>query len=178
MGILTVLTSPFVLSLIVTAFITFPLPLILNYIILENFTSYGFEMVSVAIFFVTFCLGFLLSYNASVRECDRYKKGVCFRQGLHQAIYSVIIYLIVFFIPFFKSGFTDIGGDNMFWNGIGEGFILGMSNIAISISGYFTSKYKGCLLSKEAAEKAYLKMEKKLSSRKKKKKPKTIKITS
>ena len=66
----------------------------------------------------------------------------------------------------------------MFWNGIGEGFILGMSNIAISISGYFTSKYKGCLLSKEAAEKAYLKMEKKLSSRKKKKKPKTIKITS
>ena len=70
MSILTVLTSPFILSLLITAFITFPLPLILNYTILENFTSYGFEMVSVAIFLVTFCLGYLLSYNASVRECD------------------------------------------------------------------------------------------------------------
>ncbi len=178
MSILTVLTSPFVLSLLVTAFVTFPLPLILNYTILENFTSYGFEIVSVCIFIVTFCLGTLLAYNASVRECDKYKKSVCFGQGFRQAIYSVIIYLIVFFIPFFKSGFTDIGGNNMFWNSIGEGFILGMSNIVISIGNYFTAKYQGCLLSTEEAEQAFLSMETDLSSRAEEPEEETTTITS
>ena len=171
------LTSPFVLSLLITAVVTFPLPLLLNYTILETVPNYGFELVGLGIFIITFLLGFMMSYNASVRDCNRYKKSVCFKQGFQQAIYSLIIYLIVFFVPFLKSGFTDIGGNNILWNSIGEGFIIGMSNIALSISNYFTSKDKGCELSKEEAEQAYAKMEKKMKSRKKAAAPKTVAIT-
>jgi hypothetical protein len=177
MGVISVLTSPFILSLITTAIVTFPLPLISNYTILENIPNYGFELVGLSIFLITFFLGTLISYNSSVTECNRYKLSICIKQGLRQAIYSVIIYLIVFFFPFLKSGFTDIGGNNLLWNSIGEGFILGMSNIAITITNYFSSKNDGCKLSKEEADMVYAKIEKKMQSRKKKDKPKMVKIT-
>ncbi len=66
----------------------------------------------------------------------------------------------------------------MFWNSIGEGFILGMSNIVISIGNYFTAKYQGCLLSTEEAEQAFLSMETDLSSRAEEPEEETTTITS
>ena len=177
MSILTILTSPFVINIFMTIVIAFPLPLLLNYTVLQYVPNYGFQIVIVCIFIITFILGSIISYSTSVRECNRYKKRVVLNQGLKQGLYSALIFLVVFFIPFFKSGFTDIGGDTLFWNSIGEGFILGMSNIAITIANFFISKNKGCKLSSEEAEKAYQKIESKLSSRKKKKSPKTVTVT-
>ena len=178
MGILSILTSPFVLSLLVTAFLTFPLPLGLNYTILKNFPSNGLVLIAVAIFMMTFLLGAGICYNTSANECERYRKMVCFKQGLKQGLYSVLIYFIVFMFPFFKSGFTDIAGDTLLWNSIGEGFILGMCNIAITISNYFVSKIEGCKLSSQEAEAAFEKIESNLNSRVEEEQPETVKITA
>lgn len=167
MGILSILQSPFVICLLIVIFVIFPLPILLNYTILETIPSYAFQIIGVVIFLVTFIVAYIISYISSNQECNKFKNRVSLQQAFKQAIYSIIIYYVVLFIPFLKSGFTDIGGDTLLWNGVGEGFILGMSNIALMIINFFNSKTEACKLSKEEADAAYKKIEKTLDSREK-----------
>ena len=138
--------------------------------------KFGLELVVLGVYGFTFLVGYLVSISASNQKCDTHKPKVAMSKGNKQALYSVLIYIVVFFIPFLKSPFTDIGGDNLLWNSVGEGFILGMTNIALSISNYFTSQKESCVMDKQEAAKAYSKIEKKLKSRRKKKVPKKISI--
>ena len=178
MSILSFLTSPFVILLIITTVVIFPLPMVLNYTIFETIPGYGLQLVAGIIFIVAFILGYVISYSSSIQECDKFKNKVCLKQGLKQAIYSVFIYLIIMFIPFLKSGFTDIGGDTLFSNSIGEGFILGMSNIALTITNFFNSKEEGCKLSQKESDAAYQKIEKTLNSKKETPAPEQISVTN
>ena len=165
MSILSLLQSPFVICLLIVTFVIFPLPILLNYTILENIPDYALQLIGSTIFIVTFIVAYIISYISSIQECNKFKNKVSLKQAFKQAIYSVLIYYLVFFVPFLKSGFTDIGGETLFWNGIGEGFILGMSNIALTVVNFFNSKTEACKLSTEEADKAYKDMEKQLDSR-------------
>jgi ABC-type arginine/histidine transport system permease subunit len=176
MSLMIAITSPFGICMLITIALTFPLPLLLNYTLFQSSPSFGLELVILGIFGVTYLVGHIISVSASNQRCDKHKPKVAAKKGFKQAFYSTLIYLIVFFIPFLKSPFTDIGGDNLFWNSLGEGFILGMTNIALSISNYFTSQKESCVMDKKEAAKVFAKMEKKLKSRKKKPKPKQITI--
>ena len=178
MSLTSILTSPFSICLIVTAILTFPLPILLNYTLFQAIPKFGLELVVLGIFLVTYLVGYIVSVSASNQMCDKHEPKVASGKGFKQALISTLIYLLVFFIPFLKSPFTDIGGDNLFWNSAGEGFILGMTNIAISISNYFSSQKESCVMDKKEATKAFDKMEKKLKSRKKSKKEEQIKITN
>lgn len=176
MNLIYILKQPFTICLLITAILTFPLPMILNYTIFQTMPKIGLELVLVGIYLITFLVGYIVSISASNQKCDTHKPRVAIGKGNKQALYSLLIYLVVFFIPFLKSPFTDIGGDNLLWNSAGEGFILGMTNIALSISNYFTSQKESCVMTKQQAAKAYAKIEKKLKSRRKKKQPKKVTI--
>jgi hypothetical protein len=176
MSLISIITNPFSICIIVTALLTFPLPIILNYTLFQASPKYGLELVVLGVFIVTYIIGHIVSISASNQKCDKHNTKVASSKGFKQALFSILIYLFVFFVPFLKSPFTDIGGDNLLWNSVGEGFILGMTNIALSIGNYFTSQKESCVMNKQEAAKVYAKIEKKLKSRKKKRKPPQITI--
>ena len=104
--------------------------------------------------------------SSSENQCNRYIFSVSLNQALKQAVWTTIVYLFVFFIPFLKSGFTDIGGDTLMANSIGEGFILAFTSIILSLVNYFDSKKLGCELNRLEAEKQFNMIENKLSNEK------------
>ena len=115
MGLIDFIFSPFTICIYVIFLFIFPLPFFLNYIVLSYFPSFGFEMISLVIFFWTSLVAFLLSVYSSTNKCAKYNLKDAFHKGITTGFYSVLVYLTIFFIPFFKSSFTDIGGNNMFY---------------------------------------------------------------
>ena len=177
MFILSLLTSPLTISLLITILTTFPLPLILNYIY-KNIPKYFFQLVGFTIFIYISFIGFIISIYSSYMNCNHTRGWISFKKGLYQGFISLIVYLIIFMIPFFKSGFIDIGENNIFWNSIAEGFFIGMINMILTIDNFFTSQKDGCQLDPKQAHIAYKKYERKLNNRKKKKTKKKVTITN
>jgi hypothetical protein len=175
MSLTAIIFNPLSISILLTIIILFPLPYILGYF-LQNNSKYFFELVGLLIFIITSLLSFFISIYASGKHCKRYKIKTSIKKGLLQGLYTMLIYLTIFFIPFFKKPFIELGSNNLLWNSIGEGFFIGMSNIALTIINYFSSQVEGCKLSAEESAKEYKKIEKKLQSRKKKRKPEKITI--
>ena len=175
MGIVNALTSPFTVSIFITMIVTFPLPLILNYIF-QHIPKFFFQFVALSIFIVTAFMGFFISIYTSNSYCKKIRFMKSFKKGLTQAFYTTLVYLIVFMIPFFKTPFTDIGQDTLLWNSLAEGFFVGLTSITLTISTYFTSQKDCCVLTKEEANKQYKKIEKGLKSRKKKSVSKKVEI--
>jgi hypothetical protein len=174
MGFWGYLFSPLGMSMIGALLVTGPLPFILNSKILEGHVKYAIPIMMALVFAVTGGFGFIASLYASFSQCAKVNFLFSFLQSLRQAGWSLLVYLIVFMVPYLKSPFIDIGGDNLVWNSIGEGFFLGMTNVALTISTYFQSQIRGCQMSEEDAEKSYDRLHKKLNSKKKAKKVKKI----
>lgn len=165
MGLSEALTSSFSINLFITCIITFGGMFFLNYIVFTSAPSYGFQAVAGCLFVMTFFLGMFISYYASSNYCDKYKKSLMFKLGLRQGLISVLVYLVVFWIGFFKRPFTDIGGNTLLANTIGEAFFIGMTNIIFMIKTHFQSQVDGCTMSTSEAATAYKSIEKDLNSR-------------
>jgi hypothetical protein len=165
------------LTVMATSLVMFSLPFFLNYAILQTMPGIGFQIMIPTVFMVSFFNGAIASAYSSSSDCGMYKKGLAVKKGIKQAVISTAVYALVWFFPWFKSPFVEIGGENILANSIGESFILGMTSIALVIDNYFSSQKEGCTMSKEEADKAYAKMEKKLHSREKKSAPAKVTIT-
>ena len=171
------LSGALVNTIIGTAIVMFGLPYFLNYAILQSMPSMAFQIMIPIVWVVSYFVGSFASIYASNSECSRHKKMLAARKGFKQSFIATLVYAVIWFFPWFKSPFTEIGGNNILANSMGESFILGMTSIALVIDNYFTSVKEGCRMSKEQADQAYAKLEKKLHSRDKKPPPRKITIT-
>ena len=171
-----IIASPLFISIITTFIVMGGIPFLLNYIILPNFKAYSLIIMITTVFVISFIYSSIISLSSSISECNRYRLRVVLINALKQAIYHTIIYIIIIFIPIFKSGFIDIGGNTIFWNSLGESFIMALCSVIFTIINYFTSKQSGCELTDIESDKQFKKMEKKLNSRKKKPRKKKISI--
>ena len=165
--LVSLVSSPLFISLSFSFLTMAFLPGLLNYTVLTQFPDRALIIIPTIIFFVSFIKSFIISLSSSISECNRYRLQVCLKQALNQAFWTTTVYLLIFFVPFLKSGFTDIGGDTLFSNSIGEGFILAFTSLILTLVNYFDSKRLGCQLNSLESEKEYSNIEKKLNSRKK-----------
>lgn len=177
MGILAALQSSFAVNLFVTCVAGFLGPALLNYVVFQSVPSYGFQAVAACLFGITWAAGAFVSYYASTSYCDHAKGSLVVKQGLRQAVVSVLVYLVVFWIPFFKHPFVDIGGDTLFSNTVAEAFFIGMTNVVLMMGNHFGSQTEGCTMSKKDADKAYKKIEADLNSREPPATPAKVKVT-
>ena len=174
MGFWSYVFSPLGMSMMAALLFTGPLPFILNSKILEGHVKYAIPIMMGLVFFLTGGFGFIASMYATFSQCSHVNFLFSLLQGIRQAGWSLLVYIIVFMIPYLKSPFTDIGWDNPLWNSIREGFFLGMTNIALTISTYFQSQIHGCQMSEEDSEKAYNRIVKSYNKKGKQKKVKKI----
>ena len=140
-----------------------------NFIILKSSITNAIIIMFIFVFIINFLLGYYISFNSSLSHCNNYFNKVCLLKGFKQTFYTTLVYILIFFWSCPKSGFIGLMGDTFLTNSIAESFIIGLSAIAITIDNYFQSINDNCKLDFNTSAAAWLRIEKKLNNRKKKK---------
>ena len=149
------LTNTLTINILINCVVGFALPYFLNKVIFVKLTELDiffppFVIIAFIYFFVFLFMSMYTSSKAISNSCGKKApKGKLIASGAKVGIYAVIMYLLLFYVDYIKSPFTDIGGNNLIFNSIAEGYYITLLTLVFTISNYFEIPEAVCVLTQE-----------------------------
>lgn len=150
-----VLTNTLTLNILINSVIGFSLPYFLNKIIFVKLTELDiffppFVIIAIIYFIVFLFMSMYTTSKAVQTTCNKKTpKKTLMATGTKVGIYAVLMYLLLFYVDYIKTPFTDIGGNNLIFNSIAEGYYITLLTLVFTISNYFEVPSAVCTLSAE-----------------------------
>jgi hypothetical protein len=149
------LTNTLTLNIVINCVIGFALPYFLNKVIFVKLTELDiffppFVIIAIIYFIVFLFMSMYTTSKAVQNTCTKKTpKTKLMAVGTKVGMYAVLMYLLLFYVDYIKTPFTDIGGNNLVFNSIAEGYYITLLTLVFTISNYFEVPKLVCKLSAE-----------------------------
>lgn len=153
------LTNTLTINILINCIIGFALPYFLNKVVFVSLTEMNiffppFVIVAIIYFFVFMFMSIYTNRLAVKNSCEKKaSKTTLTKYGTKVGMYASLMYILMFYVDYIKSPFTDIGGNNLIFNSIAEGYYITLLTLVLTISNYFEVPKEVCQLTPEEKQK-------------------------